>query len=74
MGRASPTRIAAALASRWPELDAERPRIASNAPVLFILSHIVLPLQPIEQTAEVAAPLSPGSVTAGSVPPRQVSG
>ncbi|HWN33754.1 MAG TPA: TetR family transcriptional regulator [Pseudonocardia sp.] len=51
------TRIAAAMARRWPELDPERLRVGSNASVRFILSHIVLPLQPIEQTAEEAVRL-----------------
>jgi AcrR family transcriptional regulator len=49
------TRLAAALARRWPELDPERLRIGSDASVRFVLSHIVLPLQPIEQTAREAA-------------------
>jgi AcrR family transcriptional regulator len=47
-------RIAAAMARRWPELDPERLRVGCSASVRFILSHIVLPLQPIEQTAKEA--------------------
>lgn len=49
------TRLEAVLTRRWPELDPERVRIGCNASVRFVLSHVVLPLQPIEQTAEEAA-------------------
>ena len=51
------TRLAAAMARRWPELDPERLRVGTNASVRLILSHIVLPLQPIEQTTEEAVQL-----------------
>jgi AcrR family transcriptional regulator len=49
--------VTEAYARRWPELGRERVRVAANAMTRFVLSNIVLPLAPIEQTAREAANL-----------------
>lgn len=57
-----------AFSQRWPSLDPERLRIAMEATTRHVLSHIVLPLYPVEQVAEEAASLFSSYLTEGARP------